>query len=248
MASWKKPCALLVAGLFVTFAAGCGDSSSGSGKPLSNALPTAKKSETAKSSASQTISHVPRTGSPQLAVDPSQAKVDGAASQGFRRLGNSVPKVLLSEQHATSCRVAVGDAMPQLTVADLGGNQQSLDSLLGKNLTVVCFWNGDHPLAQWQLADLGPDVATKFSSRGVNVVAIHHGESTSEIKELAQQAGAVFPVLVDEGGAAFDQVASGSVSRTFLLDADGKILWLDLQYSEETRRHLLQAILASLGS
>jgi hypothetical protein len=45
----------------------------------------------------------------------------------------------------------------------------------------------------------------------------------------------------------FAKVAREKVLRTYLLDADGKILWFDVEYSRSTHRDLLQGIDVALG-
>jgi hypothetical protein len=42
-------------------------------------------------------------------------------------------------------------------------------------------------------------------------------------------------------------VASEKLPRTYLLDASGKILWFDIEYSRTTRQQLLSAIRFSLA-
>ncbi|REK21733.1 MAG: hypothetical protein DWQ42_18820 [Planctomycetota bacterium] len=159
---------------------------------------------------------------------------------------SELPEVLLSEQHEAACRVKVGDVMPDLSLTDTSGNAKSLAELFGSKVTVVCFWDADNPLSNWQLADLEPEVAQKFGEHGVRVVAINRGQSADVAQSEADKAGASFPVLVDEDGQAYDQVATAYLPRTYVLDAAGKILWLDLEYSSATRRHLQQAILFAL--
>jgi len=159
-----------------------------------------------------------------------------------------LPKVILSEQHAATCRVNVGDKMPDFPLVDTEGEPKNLKSFLGERVTVVCFWDAENPLSNWQIADLGPEVVEQFADQGVNVVAINRGQSIDDARAEADKAGVQFPVLVDEGGKAYEQVATRYLPRTYLLDSNGKVVWLDLDYSNETRRHLNQAIHYELAS
>jgi hypothetical protein len=54
--------------------------------------------------------------------------------------------------------------------------------------------------------------------------------------------GVTFPVLLDADRAAYEKVAAEYLPRLFLVDADGKVLWLDLEYSATTRRQISDAI------
>ena len=159
----------------------------------------------------------------------------------------TMPRVSLSEGHAKICQVRVGDAFPDLTLADLLGQTHSLSKLLGPKLTVVMFWSGTKPTARQQLADLEPEVAARFSAEGVAVVGVNAGDEPQLAKELAEQAGAAFTILSDRDGATLKQVAPGRIPCTYLVDAAGKVLWFDIEYSRTTRRELVEAIRYTLA-
>ena len=159
----------------------------------------------------------------------------------------TMPRVSLTEGHAKICQVRVGDAFPDLTLADLSGQTHSLSKLLGPKLTVVMFWSGTKPTARQQLADLEPEVAARFSSEGVAVVGVNAGDEPQLAKELAEQAGAAFTILSDRDGATLKQVAPGRIPCTYLVDAAGKVLWFDIEYSRTTRRELVEAIRYTLA-
>lgn len=171
----------------------------------------------------------------------------GSLKRRSRKKRITLPEVVLSEQHAATCRVQVGDKMPNLTVVDTNGESKALSSFLGDRVTVVCFWNPENPLSCWQLSDLGPEVLEQYASQGVNVVAISHGNKAQQSRQEADRVGVKFPVLVDQDGQAYEQVATRYLPRTYLMDGEGNILWFDLGYSDDTRRHLNQAIRFALA-
>ena len=155
----------------------------------------------------------------------------------------AIPQVALSAEQLATCLVKVGDRMPDAELPDVDGKQHSIFSLLGRKLTVVFFWTADNPYSLGEVHDLNDDVAKAYASRGVNVIGIHHGNANREkIKAL----GVEFPILMDATNDYFAKVATAKPLRTYLLDADGKILWFDVEYSRSTRRDLLQAIDAVL--
>jgi peroxiredoxin len=160
----------------------------------------------------------------------------------------TMPAVKLTEQHAALCPVKVGDRFPDAKLPDVSGQEQTLAGLLGdKKLTMVVFWNGTEPTAREQLSDLVRFHYPRFADQGLAIVAINTGDSAQLAGELAQQAGAKFPVLSDADGAVFKQVAIAKLPRTYLLDPQGQILWFDLEYSATTRRDMVQAIRYSLA-
>jgi peroxiredoxin len=156
----------------------------------------------------------------------------------------SIPAVVLSKQHEALCRVNVGDTIPAVELAQLGGGQKSLSNFAGRSATVVVFWKSDRRMALQQLADIGPDVLEPFGKAGVAVVGVAVSESAESAQAALQKAGATFPNLVDADGAAFAQVGSDRLPRTYLIDPQRKILWFDIEYSLATRRELQQALRA----
>jgi hypothetical protein len=79
------------------------------------------------------------------------------------------------------------------------------------------------------------------------VIGIDLGDKAEKVRELIESVGVKYPILLDTGGAYFKKLASEKMLRTYLLDAHGKILWFDTEYSRATRRDLLQAIDAALS-
>lgn len=164
-----------------------------------------------------------------------------------QKVNHKVPKVLLSKAHTELCTVKTNDTMPPIELPDTEGKVTELSSLYGKKLTVVCFWKSDRAFARSELTDLGPDVSDKFSADGVNVVGIAVQETPDSAEQHTKEAGINFPTLVDSDGTAFSLVGTEKLPRTYLLDAEGKILWFDIEYSRSTRRELHMAILAALN-
>lgn len=159
----------------------------------------------------------------------------------------TIPKVTMAEGDLATCLVRVGDAMPDAELPDLAGKKVSLRSLAGKKLTVVVFWTGKNMYALQQLQDLEVDVAKPYADKGVALIGIDEGEDAKAAKDNLETAGATFPNLLDPEGAFLAKVAKGRLPRTYLLDAEGKILWFDIEYSRSTRRDLQQAIKVALG-
>jgi peroxiredoxin len=160
----------------------------------------------------------------------------------------TIPEVQLTESQRQTCLLYVGDSMPEGELADTSGDLQQLVSLFGEDLTVVLFWTvDDAPFAREKataaLADLNNDVFLPYGERGVAVVGINVHNTAEIARECVSAAEATYPILMDSDGAYFSQVAR-DLPRVFLLDSQGKILWLDLEFSSTTRRQLDRAIQA----
>ncbi len=159
----------------------------------------------------------------------------------------TMPKVVLSDAHAKTCLVKVGDALPDLPLKDLDGKTQSINLLLGKKLTVIFFWRSDNPYSLEELEDVGPDVAEPYGAKDVGVIAIDEREPAEAVGKWVKKLGVKVPVLLDPQGDLLAKVCTGRLPRTYLVDEKGKILWFDMEYSNTTRRDLRDAIRVSLN-
>lgn len=163
----------------------------------------------------------------------------------------SIPEVFLTEAQKSASLVAVGDTLPEGELPALEGDPQPVRNHFGDSLTVLFFWKpGQSATEQLRevaaLEDLQNDVDVAFADRGVQVVAVNVGGEPEAVKQQLDDAGAKFPVLLDRDGAFLAKVATDFLPRVYLLDATGKILWFDLQWSSAARQSLLQGIDAGL--
>lgn len=237
----RRPAIYLLAVLVSAASLGCQDSGAISGADK----PAAHESEKAAASShhNETVqSRDPGTRAPAAGHRPAPTSADDAEPAQPQ-----MPQVVMSNSHAATCLVKVGDMMPEAKLADLDGNQQSLAQLFGDRLTVVFFWSVDSVHALVELEELGPDVDVPFADQGLRVIGINVHDGPDPARKAVEKAGAQFPILLDSDGSYHALVATAPPPRTFLLDGKGKILWLDIEYSRETRRLLEEAIRFVLG-
>ncbi|MFZ5829950.1 MAG: hypothetical protein ACOY3P_07670 [Planctomycetota bacterium] len=163
----------------------------------------------------------------------------------------TIPEVVLSESLKATGLVNVGDVMPEGSLTRVDGESAPPADMLGPRLTVVHFWTGTSDMARLRaeaaVGDLARDVVKPFGSSGVRAVSIYVGEPPDEVEKVAEAAGDAVPVLVDRDGSYFAKIAKSELPRVYLLGADRKILWFDVEYSQATERQLLQAIAAVLA-
>ena len=162
----------------------------------------------------------------------------------------SMPKVVLTGSLQATCVVQVGDTLPPGELPDAEGKPVALASLLGKRATVVLFWNEgvsteSKARAATALDDLMYKVAEPHGAQGVNVIAVNVGDAADVVKAAA--AAVKFPVLGDANVSYFAKVAKERLPRVYLLDASGKILWFDMEFSRTTQRELLRGLAAMLS-
>jgi peroxiredoxin len=135
-----------------------------------------------------------------------------------------------------------GDAMPAIQLANESGKLARLQDGFGDALTVVLFWNSRLAFAREQYRRLAYEVVEPFGGLGVKVVAINTGDDPKGVAQLMIKSGGPLINLFDRDGRALAMVASDKLPRTYLLDASGRVVWMDLEYSRGTRRELTNAI------
>lgn len=166
----------------------------------------------------------------------------------------TIPKVAMDETRRATFRVWVGDQLPSGQLLDLQGRQVALERLWGPKLTIVVFWNSQSLSGLQQLQDLAKDVLPKYQEKGVRAAAVHVGGEAPEVQKALPTAASGLPVLLDPNSAYFPQIAQPSAKpeiellpRTYVIDAQGKVLWLDIGYTESTLRGVEMTIQAALG-
>lgn len=151
------------------------------------------------------------------------------------------PAVSMSHAHRESCLVFVGDAMPDATLPDGQGQPHRIEESCGEQLTAILFWSQRHPYALDQYRELQHDLVP-FHPLGVATLAIHVGEPGDSYGALCEEYGRDVLCLLDRAGEYFRQVSTGTVPRIYLLDAERKVIWLDIEYSRTTRYELRNAL------
>ena len=160
----------------------------------------------------------------------------------------TIPEVVFDDARRAASKVWVDDTMPEAQLPDLEGNLHPIKDLLDWKLTVVVFWSKGNLYALQELKDLGGDVVEPYADKGVAVIAVNVGDPPEQVRQALEMTGAAVPVLLDSGGAYFGTVATGKeIPRTYVCGADGRILWLDADYSEATSRDMIQTIRVALG-
>jgi len=159
---------------------------------------------------------------------------------------SGVPPVLLSVQEAGLCKLGVGDELPAIELPEQDGGQGKLADLAGEQATIVLFWTPDPWMSRTALADIQRDVADNADFQGVKIVGVIVGGKPDAVQADIEKASAKFTQLVDADGKTLAECGSPTLPRVYVLAADKKIAWFDIEYSETTRREL-QATLTALA-
>jgi hypothetical protein len=150
--------------------------------------------------------------------------------------------VLLTDGHQQHCRVGVGASFPEMTLSDLDGKATPVRSVAGRRGTVVLLWAPDRWMARAALHDLTRDFKQLAADGAFGVVGVAVGQPVGAVRAALTETGAAFPQLLDPDGQAFALVGDAHLPRIYVLDAQGRIVWFDIEYGEATRRELRQTL------
>ncbi len=175
---------------------------------------------------------------------PYEKKKDDSAGE--------IPAVKMTAQGRKTCLVFQDDPFPTGTLVTLEGKSVELESLLGEKLTLIAFWTrGQNQFAEMAavslLEDLQQDVYAVTRRPDVAVLAINEGDTAESIRQTVQKAEAEYPVLQDTKGTLFKKIATSFLPRIYAIGPKGKILWMDIEYSEATRDELQSVLKAVVG-
>ena len=189
----------------------------------------------------------PNDGTPGNDDDPPVADgTNNDATSADAPTSPQVPETIYSEMVGKTHVVKVGDTLPAAELPDVGGKLHKLSDLYGENLTIIFFWRGRNLYSVEEFEDMEGDVALPYSEKGVRIIAINEGDTAEQVVAQIQKVDAKFANVLDPDGAFFAKVATEKMTRTYAVDAEGKILWFETEYSTDTRRLLKQTIEAVL--
>ena len=152
------------------------------------------------------------------------------------------PQAVFSAAHEATCLALIGDQFPALELADVSGEKPAWTEVLGPRLTVVVFWSSESAYAAEQINRLERETVPLADGTGMRIVSINVGDSIENVADWTGGSTETVRQLVDPDGTSFARIATAKLPRTYVLDAAGRIIWMDIEYSSTTRRDLENAI------
>jgi cytochrome c biogenesis protein CcmG/thiol:disulfide interchange protein DsbE len=139
-----------------------------------------------------------------------------------------------------------GEAAPMFTLPTATGESVALDKLRGK-VVYVDFW------ASW----CGPcrrsfpwmnEMQQKFGSRGFVVVGVNVDKRRGDAQRFLAQIPAAFAVVYDESGATPSAYGVKGMPSSYLIDAQGKVAYVERGFLDDHKADLEQRVVALLAA
>ncbi|HKO95448.1 MAG TPA: thioredoxin family protein [Pyrinomonadaceae bacterium] len=121
---------------------------------------------------------------------------------------------------------AIGAIIDDFTLPDADGKEHALNSLKGKNGTVLIFVATKCPVSN-AYNERMEKLAQDYKARGINVVGINANvaESAADVKSHAAANKLTFPILKDPGNKIADRLGATVTPEAFFLDAGNKLMY-----------------------
>jgi peroxiredoxin len=121
---------------------------------------------------------------------------------------------------------AIGATVEDFTLPDVDGKERSLNSLKGKNGSVLIFVAVKCPVSN-AYNERMEKLAQDYKARGINVIGINANaaESAEAVKAHAAENHLSFPVLKDPGNKIADRLGASVTPEAYLLDSSNKLLY-----------------------
>jgi peroxiredoxin len=140
----------------------------------------------------------------------------GAVIAGSGRTGDDV----------TLVAPPIGATIEDFKLADADGKEHSLNSLKGKNGSVLIFISVQCPISN-AYNERMEKLARDYGSRGVTIIGINanNTEPADAVKAHAAEKHLTFPILKDPGNKIADRLGATRTPEAYFLDANNRLLY-----------------------
>lgn len=121
---------------------------------------------------------------------------------------------------------AIGATLEDFTLPDADGKEHSLNSLKGKNGSVLIFVATKCPVSN-AYNERMEKLAQDYKARGINVIGINSNlaESAAAVKSHAAENKLTFAILKDPANKVADRLGASVTPEVYFLDASNKLIY-----------------------
>jgi len=140
--------------------------------------------------------------------------------------GAVVASIARSTEGEVPAPPAIGATIEDFTLPDADGKEHSLNSLKGKNGSVLIFVATKCPVSNGYNERM-EKLAQDYKARGINVIGINSNvaESAAAVKAHAAQNNLTFIVLKDPANKVADRLGATVTPEAYFLDANNKLIY-----------------------
>jgi peroxiredoxin len=140
--------------------------------------------------------------------------------------GAVVVSIARSTEGEVPAPPAIGSTLENFTLPDADGKEHSLNSLKGKNGSVLIFVATKCPVSN-AYNERMEKLAQAYKARGINVIGINSNvaELAAAVKAHAAENKLTFPILKDPANKVADRLGASVTPEVYFLDASNKLVY-----------------------
>jgi peroxiredoxin len=141
-------------------------------------------------------------------------------------LAMSAAAIAFASGNEKSSGTSIGQPVADFKLPDADGKERSLESVKGKNGTILIFISAQCPMVRAYNERI-EKLAQDYRARGVNVVGINSNvtESNEDIKRHISENNFSFVVLRDKNNKIADMLGAERTPEVYFLDAANKLVY-----------------------
>ncbi|MBR4853300.1 MAG: TlpA family protein disulfide reductase [Alistipes sp.] len=145
------------------------------------------------------------------------------------------------EEIAKTTIVKKGDKAPDFTVEMVDGSKVQLSKLKGK-VVVVNFWATWCPPCREELKHVQKQLIDRFKGKKFAFLPISRGEKKDVVEAFRKKMNYTFPMGLDPQQSIYKLYASNYIPRNFVVDKDGKVIYVSVGYTPEEFAEMVKVI------
>lgn len=146
-----------------------------------------------------------------------------------------------ADEIAKTTIVKKGDKAPDFTVEMVDGCKVQLSKLKGK-VVVVNFWATWCPPCREELKHVQKQLIDRFKGKKFAFLPISRGEKKDVVEAFRKKMNYTFPMGLDPQQSIYKLYASNYIPRNFVVDKDGKVIYVSVGYTPEEFAEMVKVI------